>query len=98
MTIAEGRLDECARDVDLWRGGDGSSSSSPSSSCVCGGAGRDGRLLTLERDAETLDLERDRERVTPVTGACSPPGLKESVAMDVFVEDMRPNCCCCCCC
>lgn len=98
MTIADGREEECAREDDRCRGGDVSSSSSPSSSCACGGAGKEGRLLTLDREAETLERERDRERVTPVAGDCSPPGLNESVTMEGFVEEMIPNCCCCCCC
>lgn len=101
MTIAEGRVDDWAREEE--RGGLVSSSSSPSSSCAWGGAGRDGRLLTLDLDTETLERERDLERVTPVAGDCSPPGLNESREEGIGfgregAVDIRPNCCCCCCC
>jgi hypothetical protein len=91
MTIAEGREVLCA----LEESGD-----SPPSSC--GGAGRDGRLLTLEREADTLERDLERERVTPEDGACSPPGLKlSSVAVAAVLakeELISPNCCCCCIC
>ena len=69
MTIADGRVMLCALDE---------SGDSPSSSC--GGAGKDGRLLTREREAETFERERDLDRVTPVTGDCSAPGLNVSMA------------------
>jgi hypothetical protein len=61
------------------------SGDSPSSSW--GGAGKEGRLLTREREAETLERERERDRVTPVAGACSPPGLKELTTLELDNAD-----------
>jgi hypothetical protein len=97
MTIAEGRVEDWAREEDL---GGLVSSSSPSSSCVWGGAGSDGRLLTLDRETDTLERDRDLDLVTPVAGDCSPPGLNESRedGIGTVAEDISPNCCCCCCC